>query len=111
MVPHIKVEEALQEAMRIEETAFAVTGVPDGRRGERLAVLHTLQNGTARIAAERLQNSGLPRLWIPRPSDFVRVEAIPVLGTGKLDLRKIRALAEEALSPDALEKGAEAPVS
>ena len=28
--------------------------------------------------------------WVPRPNAFFKVEKIPVLGTGKLDLRAIR---------------------
>jgi acyl-[acyl-carrier-protein]-phospholipid O-acyltransferase / long-chain-fatty-acid--[acyl-carrier-protein] ligase len=34
-------------------------------------------------------------LWIPSPEDFRRVEAIPVLGTGKLDLKRVKDLAAE----------------
>ena len=42
MVPHIKVEEKLQELTGNTEPCFAVTGVPDERKGERLVVLHKL---------------------------------------------------------------------
>ena len=42
---------------------------------------------------DRLDQSGLPNLWIPRPQSFFKVDAIPYLGTGKLDLRKIREVA------------------
>ena len=35
----------------------------------------------------------LPNLWKPRADQFYHVEALPMLGTGKLDLRKIRELA------------------
>ena len=42
MVPHRRVEEALQLASGEELQMCAVTGVPDDRRGEQLAVLHTL---------------------------------------------------------------------
>ena len=41
MVPHGRVEEALNEAIGADEPVFAVTAVADGRDGERLAVLHT----------------------------------------------------------------------
>jgi acyl-[acyl-carrier-protein]-phospholipid O-acyltransferase/long-chain-fatty-acid--[acyl-carrier-protein] ligase len=37
----------------------------------------------------------LPALWRPRPDQFLRVEKLPYLGTGKLDLRKARELALE----------------
>jgi acyl-[acyl-carrier-protein]-phospholipid O-acyltransferase/long-chain-fatty-acid--[acyl-carrier-protein] ligase len=42
---------------------------------------------------EHLTAAGLPALWIPKRDQFYRVEAIPVLGTGKVDLMKARALA------------------
>jgi acyl-[acyl-carrier-protein]-phospholipid O-acyltransferase/long-chain-fatty-acid--[acyl-carrier-protein] ligase len=35
----------------------------------------------------------LPNLWIPRAQAFFKVDAIPYLGTGKLDLRRVRELA------------------
>jgi acyl-[acyl-carrier-protein]-phospholipid O-acyltransferase/long-chain-fatty-acid--[acyl-carrier-protein] ligase len=37
--------------------------------------------------------AGLPPLWIPSPDSFHRVEAIPLLGTGKLDLKRLKELA------------------
>jgi len=37
----------------------------------------------------------LPNLWVPRPNAFFKVDALPYLGTGKMDLRKIRELAFE----------------
>src|SRR5208282_4066508 len=42
MVPHIKIEEKLHELAGLTEMSFVVTGVPDGKKGERLVVLHTL---------------------------------------------------------------------
>jgi len=42
----------------------------------------------------------LPNLWKPRPDQFFRVESFPYLGTGKLDLRKVRALASSASSSE-----------
>jgi len=90
MVPHLKVEEALQQLLGATEPAVAVTGVPDERKGERLVVLHTLHEDKLREVQSGLVASGLPNLWIPRPSSYFRVEKIPLLGTGKLDLRSVR---------------------
>ena len=42
MVPHGQVEDALQQAAGADTQVFAVTGIPDEKKGERLAVLHTL---------------------------------------------------------------------
>jgi acyl-[acyl-carrier-protein]-phospholipid O-acyltransferase / long-chain-fatty-acid--[acyl-carrier-protein] ligase len=96
MVPHIKVEEKLHEVMNLTEQKFVVAGVPDEKKGERLIVLHTLSDEQAKEAAEKLAQTDLPALWRPRPNQFVKIGAIPYLGTGKLDLRKIKELAAEA---------------
>ena len=50
MVPHGRVEEALQEAADAPMQVFAVTAVPDERKGERLAVLHTLEESRCRAS-------------------------------------------------------------
>jgi acyl-[acyl-carrier-protein]-phospholipid O-acyltransferase / long-chain-fatty-acid--[acyl-carrier-protein] ligase len=94
MVPHIRIEEKLHEVAGAVEQTFAVTGVPDEKKGERLVVLHTLRDGLD-LVVEKLAGAGLPNLWIPKANQFVRVEALPVLGTGKVDLRKIRQIAGE----------------
>lgn len=93
MVPHVKVEEILHQLVGSAEHALVVTSVADGRKGERLVVLHTLDEEQLQGCLSRLGESGLPNLWIPRPHDFFRVDALPTLGTGKFDLRRIRDIA------------------
>jgi acyl-[acyl-carrier-protein]-phospholipid O-acyltransferase/long-chain-fatty-acid--[acyl-carrier-protein] ligase len=95
MVPHIKVEDKLHELAAAAEQMFLVTAVPDEKKGERLIVLHTLPEEQLRGCLERLAKCDLPALWRPRPDQFLRVEKLPYLGTGKLDLRKARELALE----------------
>src|SRR6184192_3530153 len=95
MVPHIKVEDALQELAGATEQMFVVTAVPDEKKGERLVVLHTLEDGRLEECLQKLAKSDLPALWRPRPDQFLRIEKLPYLGTGKLDLRKARELALE----------------
>jgi len=97
MVPHGLIEETLQEAARATSQVFAVTAVGDERKGEKLVVLHTLDDKQVQRAFESLSAQGLPNLFIPRRDHFIKVDAIPILGSGKLDLRAIRRLAEEAL--------------
>ncbi len=98
MVPHGKVEEALQQAAEADTQVFAVTGLPDEKKGERLAVLHTLEESRIPRILERVSASGLPNLFIPGKNQFVKVDALPVLGTGKLDLRGVKRIAVERLS-------------
>jgi acyl-[acyl-carrier-protein]-phospholipid O-acyltransferase/long-chain-fatty-acid--[acyl-carrier-protein] ligase len=42
-----------------------------------------------------LNERGLPNLWLPAERDFVQISEVPVLGTGKIDLKRIRELAQE----------------
>ena len=39
------------------------------------------------------RKQGLPNLFIPRRDHFVKVDALPMLGTGKLDLRALKRIA------------------
>ncbi|MEM7235182.1 MAG: AMP-dependent synthetase, partial [Planctomycetota bacterium] len=95
MVPHVKVESELQETA--SDARFAVTAVPDERKGERLVVLHTeLPEGvTPTTLCDSLRERGLPNLFVPRPDSFVELEEIPLLASGKLDLRAVREIAAE----------------
>jgi acyl-[acyl-carrier-protein]-phospholipid O-acyltransferase/long-chain-fatty-acid--[acyl-carrier-protein] ligase len=91
------VEEALQLASGEELQVIAVTGVPDDRRGEQLAVLHTLNEQVIPQLIAKAAASGLPNLFVPSRSHFIKVDALPVLGTGKLDLRALKRIAVERL--------------
>ncbi|HTZ34182.1 MAG TPA: acyl-[ACP]--phospholipid O-acyltransferase [Methylomirabilota bacterium] len=101
MVPHIKVEERLHDLLQADGHVLAVTAVPDEKKGEKLVVIHTLNDDKLRDVLEKLAKSDLPALWKPRPDQFVFVEKLPYLGTGKLDLRKLRemAMAAKAVAP------------
>lgn len=100
MVPHVRVEERLQELAGAAEQRFVVAAVPDGKKGERLVVLHTLAPDELKAVLEKLPQAGLPNLWTPRPNQFFSVEEFPCLGTGKLDMRRVRELALEFSPPD-----------
>jgi acyl-[acyl-carrier-protein]-phospholipid O-acyltransferase/long-chain-fatty-acid--[acyl-carrier-protein] ligase len=95
MIPHIKVEDKLHELAGVTEQCFAVTGVPDEKKGERLVVLHTFSDAKLAPVLESLAASDLPNLWKPRADQFFRIETLPYLGTGKLDLRMLREMAAD----------------
>jgi len=101
MVPHVRIEEALNRAAGLAEPAFFVTSLPDGRKGERLAVVHTASDDTLKLLFEKLPAENLPNLWIPKQDAFVRVAEVPRLGTGKVDLKRVRQIAAEALGAGA----------
>lgn len=98
MVPHEKVEKAIQEFVQSEddeEVRAAVASVPDKKKGERLIVLHTELDHTPQEICDHLKNLGLPNIYIPSPDSFLQVDKIPVLGTGKLDLKGLSELAKK----------------
>jgi len=96
MVPHQALEAAIHEAVGAEEPIAAVTAIPDSKRGERLVVVHTsdLTLEPSEVI-QRLRAASVPNLWLPGSDSFLQVEELPVLGSGKLDLQKLRAIALE----------------
>ncbi len=99
MVPHIKIEEAIEGILL--DGSCAVASVPDDIKGERLAVLIAHSSMSPAEIRKRLQETGLPPLWIPKVDDIFAVDEIPALGTGKRDLagiqRRLRELARNIL--------------
>jgi acyl-[acyl-carrier-protein]-phospholipid O-acyltransferase/long-chain-fatty-acid--[acyl-carrier-protein] ligase len=93
MVPHIKIEEKLHDLAGSAEHVFAVTSLPDEKKGERIAVITTLSEAKLIPVLEKLSLCDLPALWKPKPNLFFHVESLPMLGTGKTDLRGVRQLA------------------
>jgi len=96
MVPHIRVEEKLHELAGATEQTFVVTSAVDEKKGERLVVLHKLADDKLKPVLEKLTASDLPNLWKPKADAFVRIESFPLLGTGKLDLRRVKEVAAGA---------------
>lgn len=97
MVPHIKIEESLNEILgATEEMLAAVTAVPDAKKGERLIVLHCpIEMQIDDVRKSLAEVHGLPNIFIPSADSFLEVESLPVLGTGKLDLKGLKTKAEE----------------
>jgi len=97
MVPHKAVESAVQDLAGTTEPCVAVTALPDAKRGERLYVIYTAELGlTPAEVSKRLQATDMPRLWVPSPDDFIKVEALPVVaGLNKVNLRRLKQIAGE----------------
>jgi acyl-[acyl-carrier-protein]-phospholipid O-acyltransferase/long-chain-fatty-acid--[acyl-carrier-protein] ligase len=97
MVPHGTVEQKLVDVFGLagaEGYTVFVTGLPDSAKGEQLVLLTTRPEVTAESVREKLATAGVPNLWIPKI--VCQVAAIPVLGSGKLDLKAAKTLAAEA---------------
>jgi len=92
MVPHLRIEDEINRILCAdpETVCAAVTAVPDAKKGERLVVLMLAAEKTPREITHELAEAGLPNLWIPGADSFFVVEEMPVLGTGKLDLKKLK---------------------
>ena len=97
MVPHIRIEDKLHELAGVTEQVFAVTALPDEKKGERIMVVHTLSEEKLSPVLEKLAASDMPSLWKPKVNQFVYAGALPLLGTGKLDLRGVKTLASASV--------------
>ena len=96
MVPHEAIEQVLmEEGVEYSEPVLAVTSVPCDRKGEKLVVLYVEILGDKEPLLERLAEADIPNLWKPHHQSFFKIPKLPVLGTGKLDLKAIRTTAEE----------------
>ncbi len=93
MVPHMKVEETINQVLGSH--AAAVTALPDEKRGEKLIAFYAGNGFDREELWEKLNQSDLPKLWIPKREDLHPVESLPLLGSGKVDLKQIKAMAQE----------------
>ncbi len=102
MVPHVRIEEELSRLLdddTIEDDVVRafVTAMPDEKKGERLIVLHLPTSKPIDELRKGLSAAGLPNLFIPGQDCFVEVDTIPLLGTGKLDLKSAKEKALELM--------------
>ena len=93
MVPHMRIEEAIGSV--IGDAACAVTAIADEQRGERVVALYAGCHLSPVELWQRLNETALPKLWIPKCENLYPVKEIPLLGTGKLDLRALKLRAQE----------------
>jgi acyl-[acyl-carrier-protein]-phospholipid O-acyltransferase/long-chain-fatty-acid--[acyl-carrier-protein] ligase len=95
MVPHEAIEQKIIELLELsgrDERPIAVVGVPDEAKGEALVLLNAVDIDVSELR-KKLQEAGVPNLWIPK--HLQRVEAIPVLASGKLDLKRCQECAAQ----------------
>ncbi len=72
------------------DRTIAIASVIDPQKGEALILLSTIAIDLGKLRTQ-LQSAGVPNLWIPKTIEMV--EQIPVLATGKLDLRRCSEIA------------------
>ena len=116
MAPHVLIEERLTEAARslvAEQNGgnlneddenpiqIVITAVPDEKKGEKLVALYVdLPVSPEDICQKARDLDLLPHLWIPAPANFREIDQLPVLGTGKLDIKGIKRKAMELYGVD-----------
>lgn len=99
MVPHETVEASVNEALGLDSEAerkIAIVGIPDEKKGEAIILLSTIAGSTLDQECidlrYKLMDAGTPSLWCPK--EIVKVDEIPVLASGKLDLKACQEAAE-----------------
>jgi acyl-[acyl-carrier-protein]-phospholipid O-acyltransferase/long-chain-fatty-acid--[acyl-carrier-protein] ligase len=95
MVPHEAIEHKIVDLLDLsgkDERTVAIVGVQDEAKGEALVLLSAVDMDLSELRS-KLHAAGVPNLWIPK--QVQRVESVPVLASGKLDLKKCKELAQQ----------------
>ncbi|MEO5722464.1 MAG: AMP-binding protein [Chthoniobacterales bacterium] len=93
MVPHEMIEQKIISALKLDahsERVIAIMGVADETKGEAIVLLSSIEIDSQQLRAA-LREAEVPNLWVPRT--IRRVDAIPILASGKLDLGQCKELA------------------
>lgn len=98
MVPHELVECTINEILGLDERVAAVCGIPDASKGEALVVLYTNLPMPPERIIEEMRSREITNLWIPKISNFHKVDRIPLLGSGKLDLPELKRMVDKIAS-------------
>lgn len=100
MVPHETVEATIYKVLGLDnetERRIAIVGLPDEQKGEAIVLLSTVAGDAADQECldlrYKLLDEGLPSLWCPKA--ILPVDSIPVLASGKLDIKGCEALAQK----------------
>ena len=102
MVPHEGVEDAINKSLNLEkeeERKFAIVNIPDKQKGEALGMLSTIHETMLEqeclALRYKLMDDGIPSLWCPKT--IFPVEEIPMLASGKLDIKTCEGIVQAFL--------------
>src|SRR5215471_15185659 len=79
------------------EAQHAVLALPDARKGERLVLLTTEKGASSSQLLAHARQLGVPEIMVPRTVQTI--EAMPLLGSGKLDYPALQKLAAAQAAP------------
>jgi len=80
-----------------DDAQHVVLSLPDPRKGEQLVLVTDKPDAVKEALQAHARNEGFPELWIPKA--ILIVEAVPVLGSGKVDLAATQKLALQSHAP------------
>ena len=92
MVPHETIEASIKQILSNQndgETSLVVMGQPDPNKGEQLVLVSDQEIDFLELR-KKLSESGLPNLWIPKKVQ--KIDQIPILPTGKIDIQRVKKL-------------------
>jgi acyl-[acyl-carrier-protein]-phospholipid O-acyltransferase/long-chain-fatty-acid--[acyl-carrier-protein] ligase len=75
------------------QSMHAVVSLPDVKRGEQLVLVTDHEEATRAALVAAAREAGLPEIYVPR--SIVPVDAVPLLGTGKVDYVNVGQLASQ----------------
>lgn len=93
MVPHSFMEERITEILNLQDSDVQLIGISsceDENKGEALVLVSAVDVDMNELR-RKLVSSGVPNLWIPKT--IKRVDAIPTLASGKLDIANLKKIA------------------
>ncbi len=93
MISHELIESTISEILGEENRVLAVTGMPDQAKGEKIVVFYEKLTKSPKKIIKEMRERGIANIWIPKAENFVEIETIPLLGTGKLDISKLNKIA------------------
>jgi acyl-[acyl-carrier-protein]-phospholipid O-acyltransferase/long-chain-fatty-acid--[acyl-carrier-protein] ligase len=95
MVSLVKVEDVLQKLLP-ENIACSVVEIPDAHKGVRIVAAITQKVDERRIL--KLMSEHLPNIALPK--QFVVIEELPKMGSGKIDFRGVTEMVQTLLQMD-----------
>jgi len=103
MVPLVKVEEEVIKVLELPDTEgvpVVVMSVPHPVKGESLVLISSYSVELSELR-KKLLAAGLTNLWIPKAIHIA--DRIPVLGTGKIDLKACKEMAMTTINEEKIE--------
>ena len=91
MVSLVAIEMALSELW--PDVPLGIVAVPDSKKGEQLVLIIEKQDVTTNEIATYFATKGVSALWTPKK--ILCVKQAPLLGSGKFDYNKAKAMADE----------------